>query len=149
MPPLAGPSVMLYWTRYPVNTSISPLSIWTGHETVICRFGCVRIFQIPGSRLRILAAPSNSCSMALKIDPFVAIQAPRAEECRRKSRATLACGAEASQFGRYNGRDEGSCGYREAAMGTRHASTRPLQGRRALVRLHDDFGPPDTAPLHP
>ena len=39
MPPLAGPSVMLYWTRYPVNTSISPLSICTGQDTVICRFG--------------------------------------------------------------------------------------------------------------
>src|SRR5687767_6439232 len=69
MPPFAGPSVMLYCTRYPVNTSISPLSIWTGHDTVICRLGCVRIFQMPGSRLSRRAAPSNSCSMAPKTDP--------------------------------------------------------------------------------
>src|SRR5258708_7446624 len=72
MPPFAGPSVTLYWTRYPVNTSISPLSIWMGQETVIWRLGWVRIFQMPGSRLRMRAAPSNSWSIALKIDPCVA-----------------------------------------------------------------------------
>src|SRR5688572_7767969 len=75
MPPFAGPSVMLYCTRYPVNTSISPLSIWIGHDTVICRFGCVRIFQTPGSRPRRRAAPSNSWSIALKMLPAMCIDA--------------------------------------------------------------------------
>ena len=54
-----------------MKTSISPLSIWIGHDTVICRLGWVRIFQMPGSRLRIRAAPSNSWSIALKTDPCV------------------------------------------------------------------------------
>ncbi len=35
MPPLAGPRAMLYCTRYPVKTSVSPLSISTGQETTI------------------------------------------------------------------------------------------------------------------
>src|SRR3954464_15877362 len=42
-----------------------------GQETVICRLGWVRIFQMPGSRLRMRAAPSNSWSIALKTDPCV------------------------------------------------------------------------------
>src|SRR5688500_3716242 len=33
---------------------------------MICRFGVVRIFQIPGSRLRMRAAPSNAWSIAPK-----------------------------------------------------------------------------------
>src|SRR5262245_580438 len=66
MPPFAGPSVMLYWTRNPVKTSIAPLSICTGQATMIWRFGLVRIFQMPGSRLRSRAAPSNSWSIAPK-----------------------------------------------------------------------------------
>src|SRR5438552_4039622 len=66
MPPFAGPSVMLYCTRKPVKTTISPLSICTGHETMICRLGWVRMRQMPGSRLRIFAASSNSVSIAPK-----------------------------------------------------------------------------------
>src|SRR5262245_59917316 len=44
-----------------------------GQETVICRLGWVRIFQMPGSRLRIRAAPSNCSSMSSKIDPLAAM----------------------------------------------------------------------------
>src|SRR5262245_59487637 len=70
MPPLAGPSVMLYCTRNPVNTSISPLSICTGHDTTICRLGCVRMRQMPGSRLRSRAARLNSWSIAPNSGPI-------------------------------------------------------------------------------
>src|SRR5215813_6683265 len=55
---------------------ISPLSIWTWHETVICRLGVVRIRQMPGSRLSSFAASSNSVSIASKrlpVPPFGAI----------------------------------------------------------------------------
>src|SRR5262249_24405869 len=51
-------------------------SIWTGHETVICRLGVVRIRQIPGSRSSSFAASSNSVSIASKrlpVPPFGAI----------------------------------------------------------------------------
>src|SRR5437667_4973976 len=44
-----------------------------GQDTVIWRLGCVRIFQMPGSRLRMRAAPSNSWSMAPKIEPLDAM----------------------------------------------------------------------------
>ena len=37
---------------------------------MIWRLGWVRIFQMPGSRLRMRAAPSNSWSIALKIEPL-------------------------------------------------------------------------------
>ena len=43
MPPLAGPRDVLYKTRKPVNTSTSPLSMWTGIETVSCFSGLRRI----------------------------------------------------------------------------------------------------------
>jgi hypothetical protein len=56
-----------------VKTSISPLSIWTGHDTVICRLGLVRIFQMPGSSPSNRAAPSNSWSIALKMLPSAAM----------------------------------------------------------------------------
>ena len=39
MPPLAGPRDVLYSTRWPMNTSTSPLSIITGTDTVICFSG--------------------------------------------------------------------------------------------------------------
>src|SRR5262247_2241964 len=64
---------MLYCTRYPVKTSISPLSISTGQDTMICRLGCVRMRQMPGSSWRIRAAPSNSLSIAPKMLPCSAI----------------------------------------------------------------------------
>src|SRR5258708_22304216 len=83
---------MLYCTRKPVKTSISPLSIWIGQETVIWRLGWVRIFQMPGSRLRMRAAPSNSWSIALKIDPCVAAMTLLVETGQR----TVASGGESS-----------------------------------------------------
>src|SRR3954466_4482360 len=49
-----------------------------GQETVICRLGWVRIFQMPGSRLRMRAAPSNSWSIAPKTDPLAAMSLLRA-----------------------------------------------------------------------
>src|SRR5687767_4107010 len=40
---------------------------------MICRLGCVRISQMPGSRFRMRAAPSNSWSIASKTLPGTAI----------------------------------------------------------------------------
>ena len=56
MPPFAGPRAKLYCTRYPVKTSMPPLSRWNGIEKMIWRDGCVRIALIPGSRLSSAAA---------------------------------------------------------------------------------------------
>src|SRR6185436_19015000 len=41
---------------------------------MICRLGCVRMRQMPGSSLRMRAAPSNSLSIAPKMLPCSAIQ---------------------------------------------------------------------------
>ena len=38
-PPLVGPSTVLWWTRYPMNTSVRPSSIWVGIETTSARRG--------------------------------------------------------------------------------------------------------------
>src|SRR5580765_3129857 len=54
---------------------MSPLSIRTGQETMICRFGFVRMRQMPGSRLRIFAASSNSVSIASKRLPVPPLDA--------------------------------------------------------------------------
>ena len=55
---------------------------------MIWRFGCVRIFQMPGSRLRMRAAPSNSWSIASKIDPFVVAMCAELRVDRACKRAT-------------------------------------------------------------
>jgi hypothetical protein len=39
MPLFAGPSAVLYCTRYAVKTTISPLSICTGHGTTTFAWG--------------------------------------------------------------------------------------------------------------
>ena len=47
---LAGPRDVLYKTRMPVNTSISPLSIMVGQATMICFSGLRSTLYNPGSR---------------------------------------------------------------------------------------------------
>jgi hypothetical protein len=50
MPPLNGPSALLCWQRYPVNTLIVPSSIRIGQETVITRLGLDSTVRQVGSR---------------------------------------------------------------------------------------------------
>ena len=56
IPPFPGPRDVLYSTRYPVNTSTSPLSISTGIETMIWRSGLRSTLYSPRSRLSSCAA---------------------------------------------------------------------------------------------
>jgi hypothetical protein len=60
-PPLAGPRLMLCWTRYPVKLRTLPSSICTGKWQVNSRWTSRRILRNPGSSFRISAASSNWC----------------------------------------------------------------------------------------
>ena len=64
MPPFPGPRVVLYNTRYPVNTLTSPLSSWTGTDTMTCFSGWRRMLYNPGSRCSSSAARSKRDIMA-------------------------------------------------------------------------------------
>src|SRR5438034_7071773 len=147
MPPCAGPSVMLYCTRYPVKTSISPLSIWIGHETMICRLGLVRIRQMPGSRLRMRAAPSNSWSIAPKIGPCPSIRSCRlvesgpayrgaTERVKQANRNVWSAKALAERRG-YNAVYEDGCAKRQGALAARDTRARAREVAGARGRLHD------------
>src|SRR5437588_853447 len=63
MPPLEGPRVVLWCTRWPTKTLTGPASSLMGTATVMDRFGLRRTSWTPASRFMSRAA-SSSCSSA-------------------------------------------------------------------------------------
>src|SRR5258706_698948 len=68
MPPLAGPRLMLCWTRQPVNTRTPPSSVRTGKWTVSSRLTSRRPRRASSERPITSAAASKRCWAAWKAE---------------------------------------------------------------------------------
>src|SRR5262247_686826 len=140
---------MLYCTRYPVKTSISPLSISTGQDTMICRLGCVRMRQMPGSSWRIRAAPSNSLSIAPKMLPCSAIGGSYADIIRAMASSSDIAHAKRPVEKVYTQEDVASIEY-ERDLGdpgqypyTRGIHASGYRGKPWTMRQFAGFGTPE------
>src|SRR5438552_16741253 len=125
---------------------------------MICRLGLVRIRQMPGSRLRMRAAPSNSWSIAPKIGPCPSIRSCRlvesgpayrgpTERVKQADGNIRSAKALAERRG-YNALYENGCGKRQGALAARDARAHAREIAGARGRVHDDLRPPHRSPLH-
>src|SRR3972149_11820933 len=110
---------------------------------MIWRFGWVRICQMPGSRLRMRAAPSNSWSIAAKIEP-VLVPMSLIVKLASVTWPVQPSQLRAAIMPLY----EDARPKRQGAVAAGNARAGIEEVARACERLHDDLGAPDRAPVH-
>src|SRR5712692_2698236 len=98
---------------------------------------------MPGSRLGMRAAPSNSWSMALKIDPLAAMALLSVRVETGQPSVARPSESMVSMRDRYNASDENRCRKRQGALAARDARAGTEEVARARGGVHDDFRPPD------
>src|SRR5438034_2730452 len=152
MPPLAGPRLMLCWTRYPVKIRVCPLSSLTGKWHVNSRCTSRKTSRSQGSSL-ISSAASSNCDWAVlhssaSMTGFNALAVTSVSECggqsplmRQLSEAQLApplcfddglelCGAHIST----DDRGYSASGSQITLM---HAGSPDLNARSSAGRISD------------
>ena len=121
---------------------------------MICRFGWVRIFQMPGSRPSSRAAPSNSWSIALKMLPPPSIRAPLLlarctpaqtrprRRARKQAKVTrVVWGVKRAESGGEETEVEATEGTRQRAKTRRNGGNGGTNGANRVADLERDASP--------